>query len=252
MTTPRLQVPTIRRECYPHLFIADPPHPFQTATVGRATSGLSRRPDPDLGLVMMITPLRLAKSIVTTLPLTTSRGRTTVRGKRMPGPGGPRTNRVQAIPPNVDQRHPTFPQVTGHPDRKSLVGVLPAALHHQARCGPDQNMPSPGGQASGMAGYKCGGAGPGVDRVWHPIDLPPGLPHDGPGAELHEAITSCVEGCPRAVVWSGYARPTGCHTSPSVQDHPWSSASSGRYSCWITSVTTNSTGHQIVWTLFGH
>ncbi|CAA9383741.1 MAG: hypothetical protein AVDCRST_MAG66-497, partial [uncultured Pseudonocardia sp.] len=26
----------------------------------------------------------------------------------------------------------------------------------------------------------------------------------------------CVEGCPRAAAWSGYARSTGCRTSPVV------------------------------------
>jgi hypothetical protein len=47
---------------------------------------------------------------------------------------------------------------------------------------------------------------------------PGGLPHASPGAEPDDAHTSSVEGCPRAAAWSGCARSTGCHDSPSVQD----------------------------------
>ncbi len=47
---------------------------------------------------------------------------------------------------------------------------------------------------------------------------PGGLPHASPGAEPDDAHTSSVEGCPRAAAWSGCARSTGCHASPSVQD----------------------------------
>ncbi len=69
-----------------------------------------------------------------------------------------------------------------------------------------------------MAGHKRGPRLGRVDSVWHPIDLPPGLPHGDPGAELHEVVAGRVEGCPRVAAWSGYVRSTGCHTSPSVQD----------------------------------
>lgn len=63
-------------------------------------------------------------------------------------------------------------------------------------------------------GGECGARWSG--RVRHPIDLPKGLPHDDPGAELREVRSRCVEGCPRADAWSGVARSTGCRTSSSV------------------------------------
>ena len=47
---------------------------------------------------------------------------------------------------------------------------------------------------------------------------PQGLPRGGPGAELHGAHTSCVEGCPWAAAWSDCVKPTGRHTNPDVQD----------------------------------
>jgi hypothetical protein len=78
-------------------------------------------------------------------------------------------------------------------------------------------MPSPGGQASGMPGHKdrCGEAW--AAKVWHPAGLPQGLPHNSPGAEPLDARTGFVEGCPWAAVWSGCARPTGCHPSPTCK-----------------------------------
>lgn len=64
-----------------------------------------------------------------------------------------------------------------------------------------------------------------ADRVWHPVDLPSGLPHGAPGAELPQAITGRVEGCPRDTARSDSVRSTGCHTAPSVQDQQWLPAS---------------------------
>jgi hypothetical protein len=60
-----------------------------------------------------------------------------------------------------------------------------------------------------------------MDTVWHPIDLPGGLPHVGPGAEPDDARADSVEGCPRADVWSGCARSTGCHTAPTCKIDLW-------------------------------
>jgi hypothetical protein len=79
-----------------------------------------------------------------------------------------------------------------------------------------QNVPSPGGQISGMAGHKHGLGW--VDRVRHPVDLPPGLPHGDPGTELTEVAAGRIEGCPRIAARSGSARSTGCPTNPSVHD----------------------------------
>jgi hypothetical protein len=47
---------------------------------------------------------------------------------------------------------------------------------------------------------------------------PEGLPHTSPGAEPYGARCGSIEGCPRAGVWSGNARSTGCPTSPGVRD----------------------------------
>jgi hypothetical protein len=46
-----------------------------------------------------------------------------------------------------------------------------------------------------------------VGGVWHhPIDVPEGLPHGGPGAEPDHAHAGSIEGCPWAAVWSGCPR----------------------------------------------
>jgi hypothetical protein len=79
-------------------------------------------------------------------------------------------------------------------------------------------MPSPGGQISGMASYDncCGWVGWG--GVWHPIDLLEGYHTATWGQSRITHVPVSSRGCPQAAVWLGYARSTGCHTSPSVQD----------------------------------
>jgi hypothetical protein len=79
-------------------------------------------------------------------------------------------------------------------------------------------MPSPGGQTSGMGQPRELLRQDWVGRVGHPLDLPEGLPHARPGTEPDGTRGGSVEGCPRPGVWSGSARPTGCPTTPSVQD----------------------------------
>jgi hypothetical protein len=93
-------------------------------------------------------------------------------------------------------------------------------------------VPSPGGQTSGIAQelLRLGQVG----RVWHPAGLPQGLPHGSPGAEPNDARTTPAEGCPRAAAWSGYARPTGCHTPPASK------------------IVSDHIEPLIVWTLYGH
>ena len=78
-------------------------------------------------------------------------------------------------------------------------------------------MPSPGGQISGIRSYKnCCGLWEWTDVASH--RSPRGLPRASPGAEPDDAHSSSVEGGPRAAAWSGCARSTGCHASPSMQD----------------------------------
>nr|MDQ3765213.1 hypothetical protein [Actinomycetota bacterium] len=50
---------------------------------------------------------------------------------------------------------------------------------------------------------------------------PGGLPHASPGAEPDDARADSVEGGPRAAVWSGCARSTGCHTTPVCKIDFW-------------------------------
>lgn len=57
-----------------------------------------------------------------------------------------------------------------------------------------------------------------VGRVWHPADLPQGLPHGIPGAEPDDARAGSVEGCPRDAVWSGWCQADEMPHSPSMQD----------------------------------
>jgi hypothetical protein len=121
-------------------------------------------------------------------------------------------------------QHPTPPNVTRRsrrppaaPTIKALSSVLPAALHQQVA------RPQPKPALAGRADLRD-------DQPQEPLRLsrggqgvsshrsPRGLPHGSPGAEPDDARTGSVEGCPRAAVWSGYARSTGRHTSPSVQD----------------------------------
>ncbi|MCA1705410.1 MAG: hypothetical protein LC808_19995, partial [Actinobacteria bacterium] len=56
---------------------------------------------------------------------------------------------------------PTFPQAPPVLTVEALAGVVSAALHQQQQHGTNHNMPSPGGQASEMAGHElcCGKAG---------------------------------------------------------------------------------------------
>ena len=121
-------------------------------------------------------------------------------------------------PTNVDQHQPVSSQAVGHPGRRSAGQGSPSGATSANAARSKQNMPSPGGQISRMAIHKHGGAGPGVDRVWHPIDLPQGYHTTARGQSYPKIAAGRVEGCPRAAVWSGYARSTGCHTAPSVQD----------------------------------
>jgi hypothetical protein len=81
-------------------------------------------------------------------------------------------------------------------------------------------MPSPGGQISGIANTRTAAAGPGARGVASPRP-PGGLPHASPGTEPDDAHTRSVEGCPRAAVWSGCARSTGCHTTPACKINLW-------------------------------
>ena len=62
---------------------------------------------------------------------------------------------------------------------------------------------------AGQAGLRDG-------RVWHPVDLPEGYHTSSRGQSWASGGGGCVEGCPRDAAWSGVARSTGCHTSPSV------------------------------------
>jgi hypothetical protein len=115
---------------------------------------------------------------------------------------------------DVNQHQPASSRETSHPECRSAGQGSPSGATSPNATRPTQNMPSPGRQASEMASHKkCCSLGR-VGGVWHLVGLPQGLPHGSPGAEPDDARTGRVEGCPRAAVWSGCARPTRCHTAP--------------------------------------
>jgi hypothetical protein len=60
-----------------------------------------------------------------------------------------------------------------------------------------------------------------VGEVWHLIDLPEGYHTPARGQSQTNAGTDSIEGCPRAGVWSGCARSTGCHTAPARKIDLW-------------------------------
>jgi len=128
-------------------------------------------------------------------------------------------------PPNVDRHQPASSRAHARSGTEALVGArLTGATSANA------TRPRPNHALAGRADLQDGHPtrtrlGQGGPRVWHPVDLPPGLPRGTPGAEPPEAAAGRVEDCPRGAAWSGYARPTGCPTAPSAQDHPWSSDS---------------------------
>jgi hypothetical protein len=61
------------------------------------------------------------------------------------------------------------------------------------------------------------GAGQGY-VVWHPVSLPEGYQVLPRGQAWQTRPTVARGCCPRGSTWSGCARLTGCHTTPSVQD----------------------------------
>ena len=75
-------------------------------------------------------------------------------------------------------------------------------------------MPSPGRQVSGMVlegrPVLIGVAGCGIPPTSRRATT------RRPGGRAARGTSRRVEGCPRAAVWSGYARSTGCRTSPVV------------------------------------
>jgi hypothetical protein len=124
-------------------------------------------------------------------------------------------NWVQAAPRGVTQHRPTSPDPSaGHgcPGHQGLVGAVPEALRQQPQHGPDHTMPSPGGPVTRTA------AAGSSEWVWHPVDLPQGLPRGIPGAELDDARTGSVEGCPALPCGRADAVDEMPH-SPSAQDH---------------------------------
>ena len=139
----------------------------------------------------------------------------------------PGTNRIgykphHPTPPNLDQRHPTFPQATGHPGhqgpgRRSTSRATSASAVPQPA---NQMLPRRAGRVSGMADtsakpVRWGGLGVASRRP------PRGLPRGSPGARLASSTGGEEGWCPRGAAWSGYARSTGCHTASSAQDHQW-------------------------------
>ncbi len=88
-------------------------------------------------------------------------------------------------PPNVDQHHPTFPQATGRLIRQGPGRRSPRrATSASAARSPNKTCPRRADRSPGWPSTSTGAAGPGEGRVWHPADLPQGLPHEPRGQEL--------------------------------------------------------------------
>jgi hypothetical protein len=94
---------------------------------------------------------------------------------------------------------------------RPLSGTTPASAARSI-----QNMPSPGGQDSGMADTGAKPPARWVGWVRHPADLPQGLPHATPGAEPRDARTGLVEAAPGLPCGRAGAisLPTRCPTVP--------------------------------------
>jgi hypothetical protein len=76
---------------------------------------------------------------------------------------------------------PNIPQVTHRPDHEGLSRRSPSRATSPNAEPPNQNMPSPGGQVSGMTGHQRERDWAGVGRVGDPADLPRGATTRRPG-----------------------------------------------------------------------
>ena len=158
--------------------------------------------------------------------------------------GDPGTNRVQTTSPNTSQRQPISTNISAA--HRSSRPLKPWSASSQRRYISQRNATQPKHALAGRAGLRDARppARAGLGRCGQGVGSrrpPPGLPRGAPGAEPYEVAAGRVEGCPRGAAWSGYARSTGSHTAPSVQDHPWSLGMQKRITtsntsgCWFKS-----------------
>jgi hypothetical protein len=136
--------------------------------------------------------------------------------------GGPGTNRVQTPPTNATQPLSLDVPAGYRPSRALRPWSAFCQLRYiTKRSMISANMPSPGGQISGIAGtsFKPGSGGGG--RVWYPVNLPQGY-HAAPQGQSSPrrppVASRAAPGAPRG---RAHARSTGYHTAPSVQDRHW-------------------------------
>lgn len=143
----------------------------------------------------------------------------------MPGPG--RAALVQIgykpyypTPPNVDQRPQRSP---GHrpsrPPRPWPAFSQPRYISKRSAAQTKHALAGRAGLRDGPTSAEPGSVG------WRGVASrrpPRGLPRDSPGARLPSSAGGGEGWCPRGATRLGYARSTGCHTAPSVQNHQWS------------------------------
>jgi hypothetical protein len=133
--------------------------------------------------------------------------------------GGPGTNRVQAVPPNVDRRHRTFPKATGRQDRQGPHRRSPSRATSANAARSDQRH-----ALAGRAGLRDGGAQESLrlglgGQVWHPAGLPTGYHTAAQGQShlTHAPVSSrAAPGPPRGRAAPGRRDAT---RATNVQDH---------------------------------
>jgi hypothetical protein len=148
-----------------------------------------------------------------------SRWRAAVVPRPTPVPAHAGTDRVQLVPPHTGQRRPMFSQATGRPDRRSPSWSSSTGATSANAARYKHNMPSPTGQISGTANYhnrrQRGRGGQGVASPW-----PPSRSYHAParGQSRTKRASVPMRAAPGLARGRASARPTGRHTSPSVQD----------------------------------
>jgi hypothetical protein len=145
----------------------------------------------------------------------------------------------------IPQHHPTLTNINRHlrrppvvPTGEALARVLSAALHQQT-----QRSPHPKQALAGRAGLRGGqhSVKPGTGRegwVWHPINLPRATtrrPGGKPG-RLAYGWEGCLPPGHRVVGLRSLS--TGCPTTPSAQDHLWSSGRERHHDLWHAAAST--------------
>ncbi len=130
------------------------------------------------------------------------------------------TNRVQIPSPDTGQRRPTSPNVPAGQrlSRRSKTWPAFSQRRYISYRSANQSKHALAGRADLRDGRPQSRAALGGVTGCGIPSISPRATTRRPGGRARRCISVRVEGCPRVAAWSGYARSTGCHSSPSVQD----------------------------------